>query len=146
MLNFTDTRAEWLEVGANKTTVISHEDNLRQTSSFFCAALDKQWRESTSGKIKLLKDETNVVTAYVDWLYSKTVTEAVSRDDPEAGLQPDFAFLGKLYVKIQDDHFADAVLCQILKQLHPEACARCWALTSLAVNQTEYVENICQIF
>lgn len=109
-----------LEVGTDKTTVTSHEDNLRQTSPFFRAALDKQWKENTSGEIKLPEDETDVVTAYVDWLYSKTVSEAICRDNCEGELQPDFNFLISLYVfaeKVQDDRFADAALCQMLEQM-----------------------------
>lgn len=86
---------------------------MRQSSPFFRAALDKKWQEGVQGLIKLPDDSVEVVTAYLDWLYTKKLE--FSQEGTAQGAF--WEHLARLYVfgeKIQDDAFCDQVLQAIV--------------------------------
>lgn len=113
-----------LKVGADVGTVEEfsvHEVVLKETSGFFKAAVKNEWKEGSQRVIDMPEDTPEVVSAYVDWLYSDKML-------PSAGEPPkdvkthvrESNYLAKLYVfgeKIQDDSFCDAVITAFTKHL-----------------------------
>jgi hypothetical protein len=90
-----------------------HEGILREHSLFFRTALDAKWREGRLGIVDLPHDDVDVVGAYVDWLYFRTIASkptaarALPMDDGE------YQHLARLYTfgeKVQADAFCDDVL------------------------------------
>ncbi|KAM3421414.1 hypothetical protein BST61_g1808 [Cercospora zeina] len=105
-----------LKVGKESETLTIHEDNLRQSSPFFRAALDKHWKEGTTDEIVIPEDDIKVVSEYVDWLYRAICMEHCA---DENGNYPSeqWKTLAKLYVfgeKVQDARFSNAVLARML--------------------------------
>jgi hypothetical protein len=90
-----------------------HEAVLRKDSPFFRKALEKNWREGETRRVELPHDDSEVVAAYVDWLYFGKVASkplappALPLDDGE------YHFLARLYSfgdKVQADTFCDSAL------------------------------------
>lgn len=76
--------------------------------------LDKHWKEGGTGVVKMPEDRSDVLIAYINWLYTKVISPfAKGRGD-------DYARLARLYVlgeKIQDDAFCDQILTVITKSI-----------------------------
>ncbi|PPJ58588.1 hypothetical protein CBER1_06682 [Cercospora berteroae] len=111
-----NSRIITLQVGKEPETITIHEDNLRQSSQFFRAALDRHWREGTSGEIRLPEDHVEIVSAYVDWLYRGTCMEDCLNEDGDYVCEM-WQTLAKMYVfgeKIQDARFSNVVLARML--------------------------------
>ncbi|KAK4495742.1 hypothetical protein PRZ48_013010 [Zasmidium cellare] len=104
-----------LKVGPSLEKISVHETLLRDNSEFFQGALERKWENGQPREIELATDEINVVTAYVDYLYSKSVKV----DRTEAG-HTDFNFLAHLYCfgeEILDSGFCDAVMTALLAHI-----------------------------
>lgn len=109
-----DNRIVLLRVGDNPPQEFSvHEGVLREHSAFFRAALDKKWREGHSRQIDLPSDESDVVAAFVDWLYFRRIaSKPVS--PPELPMDDgEYHFLAGMYAfgdKVQANGFCDDVI------------------------------------
>ncbi|KAF7195446.1 hypothetical protein HII31_03338 [Pseudocercospora fuligena] len=97
-----------LIVGADKERVTIHEDQLRASSPFFQAALDKRWKEGAILEISMPEDSIDVVIAYINWLYKDKMPHC---EDPDQVL---FAELYTFGERILDDAFCNTVLSEIL--------------------------------
>jgi hypothetical protein len=103
--------------GDSGTTLTVHETIIKENSPFFCAALDKKWKEGQLREIELPEDQPKTVSAYVEWLYSKNIDVVSTQklDDKDRNLQ--FDNLAALYVfgeKIQNTRFKNAAITAIL--------------------------------
>lgn len=108
-----------LNVGKSPKAITVQEDKLRQTSSFFRAALDKHWKEGATGEVALPEDRLEIVMAYVEWLHRSTLVE---RSVDEGGEYSDAMWLKLIRMygfgdKIQDTKFMNEVLMRVLENL-----------------------------
>lgn len=113
-----------LRVGANAGAVEEfsvHEVVLKETSGFFQAAVKKEWKEGSQRIIDMPEDTPEVVSVYVDWLYSDRIYPKTGELPVDAGTHgAESEHLAKLYVfgeKIQDDCFCDAVVTALTKHI-----------------------------
>lgn len=96
--------------GAAPRTFSIHEDIINNSSHFFRAALEKNWKERKTRKINLPDDTSEVVASYVDWCYTQ---EIAFKDEEHTDPEEEFDLLAKLYVfgdKNQDTAFCSAVV------------------------------------
>ncbi|KAF2209495.1 hypothetical protein CERZMDRAFT_5765, partial [Cercospora zeae-maydis SCOH1-5] len=111
--------------GANSEDFVVHDFLLKQSSSFFQAALKEEWKEGQEKIVNLPEDHSEAFALYVEWLFSGKI--ASGSDKPEGRLSSseitrEHLVLANLYVlgeKLLDDHFcaqtrkATAELCDI---------------------------------
>lgn len=109
------------------TPFLVHEGVVKESSEFFKAALNKQWKEGTERKIDLPDDCPHVVADYIEWLYSKEIEftykskgpSAIQKfDDIQKEISNDYHHLARLYVfgeKIQDDSFCNRALSTMIE-------------------------------
>lgn len=74
--------------------------------------LDKHWKEGGTGVVNMPEDRSDVLIAYVNWLYTNVIPPFTT------GPSDDYGRLARLYVfgeKIQDDAFCDQVTTVIAK-------------------------------
>lgn len=110
-----DDRIVIIRVGSEATAreFAVHEAVLRETSPFFRTALDKRWREGRSRRIDLPQDDGDVVSAWVEWCYFKTIASKPTTPPDLPMDDGEFNFLARLYCfaeKTCCDAFADDVV------------------------------------
>lgn len=100
---------------ANSETLNVHETVIKQSSGFFQAALNQQWKEGQARKIELPEDDPDVVATYLEWLYSTKINhphEAIKTPNTEQSRDAHLVY-AELYCfgeKCQDDAFCNAVM------------------------------------
>lgn len=103
-----------LRAGIDPSTDFAvHEAILREHSPFFRTALDNKWREGRSRQINLPQDSSEVVAAYVHWLYFQEIASKPTSPPSLPIDDGEYQFLAMLYVfgeKVQADAFCDDIL------------------------------------
>lgn len=110
-------------------TFTAHESLLCESSPFFRAALEKQWKESMEKKIYLPEDDPAVLNACLQWLYGHMIQFSAMNSKPRDEWTTQDAsdahyFLAKCYVfgeKMQQDGFCNDAISAIL-HLVDEGC------------------------
>lgn len=133
-------RSFTLRVGASAGTAEEfsvHEAVLKETSGFFQAAVKKEWKEGSQRVIDLPEDAPEVVSAYVDWLYSDKIFPRTGEPPADTDAHgKESKHLAKLYVfgeKNQDDAFCDAVITAWARHFARKIDGRCYYFTSSSI-------------
>ena len=102
-----------LIIGEDESVRYIQDSVLRKSSKFFQAALKEQWTEGQECEVKLPEEEVEMVTTYLQWLYSDTVASKVQdQDKPSA-----YIYLSKLYVlgeRLVDSEFQSRIIDAIM--------------------------------
>lgn len=111
-----------------------HEVVLKETSGFFQAVVKKEWKEGSERVIELPEDTPEVVSAYVDWLYSDKIFPRTGELPADAVMHArESDHLAKLYVfgeKNQDDAFCDAVITAWARHLDTKIAGKYYYFAS----------------
>jgi hypothetical protein len=105
-----------LLVGSEEREFLAHGGYLSQHSSFFEAALKKEWVEGQSRIVKLLEEEPYMVAQYLDFTYTKTLPTDSTKDDSRKGEV--FGVLTKLFAlgeRLLDSNLRNAILKEIIR-------------------------------
>ena len=84
-------------VGESKVKFNTHKDILCKSSTFFEAALSKEWLENKTRTIELPRDKPNLFSTYLQWAYSGVLVDE-STDCEDAARAAIFSHLAGVYV------------------------------------------------
>lgn len=103
-----------VDVGSyeERQTFDVHEDLLKAHSRFFCAALNKEWKEGQERKVSLPEDDPEHFELSYHFLYTGRIYSKSAEQDPHgvAAEEVLLAYLWTLGDKLNSSSFMDAIL------------------------------------
>ncbi|KAG7411266.1 hypothetical protein ACKAV7_009815 [Fusarium commune] len=118
-----DGRSIEVVVGSSPSVTFSvHEILICSSSNFFKKAFQGGWKESQDRLVRLERDDPDVFSVYLHWLYYHTLPVRV--DEPGVVGNAEYMQLAKAYIlgdMLQDGSFQDAVMDAMMDKTASEA-------------------------
>jgi hypothetical protein len=112
-----------LLVGLHEEPLVAHESYLTKNSEFFQAAMKKEWVEGQTRIIKLPEDNSETVTNYLAFTYSRGLpTSKVIKSYPPP-TESEWKSLAKMYVfgeRVLDKCVRNAIVAEVSRLVTPD--------------------------
>ena len=120
--SFDEDEAVTLHVGPTEHALLAHGNFISRRSEFFKAALKKQWTEGQTRIVKLPDEDSEVVTHYLSYVYSKCLPTNIFTKDFFGTFPEEFdeyyQLLAELYVlgeRLLDETIRGALIKEFLR-------------------------------